>query len=1354
MILEDLVYHRFLISAGKLTRYFNQFNLIHDFFYRFEYKQNVNIKFLLSDHRPTDGLLIKGYFRTITLAIFGVVTDLKNIVVKESSPQVYDPVGHTLSFKVNVSESASPQSSVSTEPGRIKESFRTKDPGRIKESFRAKDLEPLLTKLASALAQRNITKVSAEPQSKISEWSKDRPILASRSADANQDRDTVSYQRKRPYLSPVQSPASSPSDTSLRLNNNNNNNNINFAISDIPASPCSSHSRSPKHKQSRSRSPLRKNPPDRYLSPHRRSPTSHHSITSSKASPHHEPYKWKRRRVSPPSSPVPSTVHKSVTSLSNENSYHNFDKNECQVKVIPPVNKDLLEEISPEHSIAASDWENISEDENLDEISSLDGNNGPASVPIDQDSEALESISSEEEYFEENNNDNFEEIDPSSRFCSIDQDSDPIWRFDPHKAEFSPSKSLHDPAQTAVQRHQSLLNLNSEEKSSELVSLLADRDSRNQKWIESIENIARGIEFLPIDNNQELLLEWLIDALDLNIASKQALIPSKIRQIKAGLKLTNALLTTNETVITKLLDVQLSKILMNLLEGRTIPMPIRLFILQTIDSLCNTVIGIEHILSAKFEINDSELGVSCYQYLLKTLMKKPSVRITFAIEALLNKIHLYILLKYFTTDVQNNCCSEKVMASCMKKIGENFASLNLKCTQKPRYLPVSCFFEQKTHKSESFLSFYNWSNHLNLIDSIISILSKPCLSSKLLEEVICLLQVLFSEESFSRFLLSSTNCSKANELFRILLNKRDLTPDQTKFGIYSSHLLQVYQLIDLLQFTISSQEFSPTKFCDDPSLCTILSKLYFLARTAIGQDCVTKVLTKPPFFEVILPFLTPTNVESDDEKLFKSVCAHYAAELCNLIIQSNNDNLYQFYTSYGQLLYKVAQQNQIPCMSSLTSWLSPLDDIKSHDYSEECFRELCLHLKNNADAALKLKDGEIFTPPPSVITVVRILRHLCLPTTTLLDCHSLLNSTELKYKYAILQIFSNDALSSLLTILQKTAETLLLPSHLSPSLVGSHGNYVISFIMPSIILVKSILKDLMIARGRDFCNVSPIPVMLKLFSVMYLFPSSSFSYPTSRCIIREIIEVLMLYTGLILTTNESDPEAFSKSIWSNMIKEILTYTFLLPMNFIHGLSLLSELLPLPLPLQSLTPLSDEEEGRLIDLRKLWSAHLLVLAPDIEKLISSFVLCSSAIVHQLLRRVCVQISDLSSPASTLVVRSVLEALLENLPANSANNSSLAYVLSLLSFLMSHPSFKMAFIHTMHIGGKLDEKYFEIAARLLKLLQPKATKLINRRLNMLILSFLRSLCDSSIFLDSKSKKSSLQIVSTLFNNIFLP
>ena len=68
-----------------------------------------------------------------------------------------------------------------------------------------------------------------------------------------------------------------------------------------------------------------------------------------------------------------------------------------------------------------------------------------------------------------------------------------------------------------------------------------------------------------------------------------------------------------------------------------------------------------------------------------------------------------------------------------------------------------------------------------------------------------------------------------------------------------------------------------------------------------------------------------------------------------------------------------------------------------------------------------------------------------------------------------------------------------------------------------------------------------------------------------------------------------------------MLSEIFFYIPTFPHGFLAGLQLLTEMLPLPLPISSAHPLSSEEESALINSRKLWSAHLHTLGPNIQNL---------------------------------------------------------------------------------------------------------------------------------------------------------
>ncbi|XP_074598206.1 VIR_N domain-containing protein isoform X2 [Brevipalpus obovatus] len=1306
---------------------------------RFNYKQNVNIQFILKERRPTDGLLIKGCFRTITLAIFGVTTDVKEILQTEESLSAFESSDVKPSAPV---ESTPPQTIFS-------ESSRSRD------QVKAEDLQPLLSKLASALAsQKNVSKpfpLGGSPKILLVNdrtderptSSKDRKIIDQSRSDSEK---VPMFSRRRRLLSPVRSPASTHSDVSFRSEKTANRSLIR---TDIPTSPCSSQSsRSPtRFVHSGPHSPFyAKNQtelshfPPSFKASASPSPSTPSLISKSS---HQDPHKWKRRKISPTSPLLASPLQ-----VTSENRFFDDEGSNCLSGLISPVNRDLLEEISPEQS--ASDWENISEDENLEDISSLDGNDGVVPNSNDQEAENLESISSDDDFDE-----GVPEVsDDFSCYSGEIEEYNPFWKFDSENIQLNALETLEDPSRTAYEIQQTKPCPAYNEKRLHLESLLSEKESRNQKWVESIETLAKDCEFLPLseENLFKTVFDWLIDALNSELSIRQNVIPLKVRQIKAGIKLASALFATDDQVRQVMFNLEIPKTLLTLYREKNTSLPIKLLILRSIDALCDSVSGIEHLLNKKYQFDNTIDSVesTCYQKLLRILLGKPSSRIAVAIEALLNKIHLYLLVKKLRELIDSKISESNlsVISPLLRRLGTSFSSMQTSCTQKTRYLPVSRSFELKKADNNCFQSFYTWAKHYQLIDGILTILEdRISTRTRIFEDIEFLLQKFFIEESFPRFLLSSGIHQSTNRLMSFLLNIRNCKSNGVETHEIISYfcgILQVYQLIDSLKSIVSSPSFDVVDVCDDLSTCSILNKLFSLSTIHTGRKSLAKVLSTSRNFDNLLPFLKSTGRKEDDVVLFESTCSSYSAELCALVVEMCADDALEFFKSYGKSLWSLSESVQSTKLSCLSKWLLSPHEL-TFDYSEKTFKELLTIIKNHVDSIAKLKENEIFEPSPVLITVMRILQNLsspCRNSFLTFDPRSVgeiaTESTELKYHYALIQIFSLDGLSSLLILLEKYADTLLRPSHLSAALSGSSGTFVISLIAPCINLVKRLLISLIASRGKDFQDISPIPVMLKVFSVMYLFPSSSPSFGASQRVIREIVQILTLYTDLSLTSSETDPEVLNKSIWSKMVKEVLDYTVSLPMTFIHGLSLLSELLPLPLPFQSLTTLTSEEVNKLVSIRKIWSAHLLGLASDLEKLITSFVLCSSPIIQQLLRRVCVQISDLSSPAATLVVRSVLEALLDALSACSADRTacSLVYTLNLLAFLITHPPFKMAFIHTMHIKGRLDEKYFSIVNKLLQRIMPCATKHTDIQANTLIFNFLLALCDANIYLCPES------------------
>ena len=94
--------------------------------------------------------------------------------------------------------------------------------------------------------------------------------------------------------------------------------------------------------------------------------------------------------------------------------------------------------------------------------------------------------------------------------------------------------------------------------------------------------------------------------------------------------------------------------------------------------------------------------------------------------------------------------------------------------------------------------------------------------------------------------------------------------------------------------------------------------------------------------------------------------------------------------------------------------------------------------------------------------------------------------------------------------------------------------------------------------------------------------------------------------------------AIAKSLWTMMVKDLFNYVVTSPYTFLGGLILISELLPLPLPIQSKESLSENEILIAVNQRKLWGAHLHPLANEIQEILKNLAGSACSPLQQLLR----------------------------------------------------------------------------------------------------------------------------------------
>ncbi|RWS09246.1 Protein virilizer-like protein, partial [Dinothrombium tinctorium] len=1279
------------------------------YFGSIDYKQNVCKEFSPSEKKPTDGLLIRGCYSTLTLAIFGEVTDLSSIIPQSETPSTTPVLEPNSSF--SLPSNVPFDSVISAEEKAVfgkSEDFDSLISRREKHVVEESDL---VTVNQADFVNQSETKKSPETFIK----SKETFLFTERNHEKER---THSEEKKKVHTSPPYGRRKSKSPISYSKIRSRSGSNS-------PEHPKRRSSRSPYRKR-RTPSPYskRRSPHSSRSSPKSVRSRSPRSIQSLSPSP-----KYSGRTGSPSSrsqkssrslKSTSSTSHSPPLRRSNENLSHKDDKQyEKQEKdakhedgekqsVSLALDTDMLEPVSSEHSPVSA--ENVSDNEDLGDIDMESGNDNLGAV---KDNDDFEAISSDEEYIDDGP---IEESDVLIEYGDYHQMNDYsyIWTFNPFQCEFFPLNYFHDPSSSIFNKRQDNIN---QKKLSEVLSLIDSFKSeitKNEKWIEAVEVVAESIHILSLDNNVELvqcLIDWVIEGLDYDLAIRQPLTGYKVRHMKAGIKLLIALLDVNDDIVNALLSTEAVRMLLDLFFKPYMSLPVKLLITRGLDAVCNTAAGIQHITTYRHTFENTKDGSkkTCYQVLLNLVLSKPSTRLSAALIALLKKIHFYECIELLKKIIEEHKTTYELefakLRSLLIEITTTFRKAKQSLSQRVRYLPVSSQFQVSEVSNSIYFAIYRWMKHHDTINCLIQLYQDPDLDN-LVEYCDEFVAEILNGEHGPLFFLGKEMVNKTNVLQRIMMQHCDENENQNNIGLRLSFILQAYYLIDSL-FAIQKQEnFDISRSCDDPETTSTIHRLYALVFNNSGRRAVIESLSTSDNLRVLLPFLTPTGNDKIDSKLFKSCCTGYAVELCLLTVHSCEDRIINFIENHAENLLKLANNEYLPKLHVLSSWLSPLKNDLKISYSEHTFKSLVEIIKKYSENVTEVNDNGYFIISPELITVVRILKQLCVKPLKE-EKYDFGCSIELKYQYGIIQLYTLDSLSLFINIMNKLLDTYLKPSHQSPALVGYQGSLVIFFIHPTLKIIKEILYQLTTAQGKDFKDVSPIPVFLRTYSLMSIFPSSSVHYSLSQEICSIIIEILMIYTQICLSATETE-EAFIKSVWTKMVHEVFQYTFSQPLTFIHGLTLLSELLPLPLPLRVPEPLNSDEILKLVNFRKLWSAHLHVLNSDIETMITNFIFSSSQYIQQLLRRICIRISDLTASSAVTIVKCVLELFLEHFPSEGQITSQFYSVLNLLSSLLTHPPFKITVIQVIY-GIKCEEKYGQILNKLLNLLRINSDKL---------------------------------------------
>uniref|UniRef100_A0A146LN92 Protein virilizer n=3 Tax=Lygus hesperus TaxID=30085 RepID=A0A146LN92_LYGHE len=936
-------------------------------------------------------------------------------------------------------------------------------------------------------------------------------------------------------------------------------------------------------------------------------------------------------------------------------------------------------------SMSPGDVESISEGD-IPETEGLDDNVKSPLTPPGKDCEAPQGANSPRQPFEPILSDD-EIID--DQFQDMDYDfseyaEDPLKSFNPYNNEIPTLKMFADPSfcpcewecgkvcEDSLSEGQALIDV---------VALAPNPMDDKEGWVEAAGQVSsilvKSLPKVAKSKRKDLmskLIEWVSFGLDFEEAFTQPRPAMKLRHIKVGIKLVETISDCGEDYAKQMIETANAQAgLLSLFHKEYMALVIKLMILRALDATLRYKSCIELFIERR--------GTNGYEQLLDIVQSTHHARIKFSLSSLLHKVNFYDLLlklrsscekiekelQLYTNDdgeIDDKFKFDEEFLTCaLEEILRTYINATMLLSQPKRFLPVSSQFEiNTTDFPDPYPAVFTYFRFAGLLKSCIVLLNLP--SHSIIMPVNNLLAELLETDGGMKFLASSR---EINEIICLMLGSstkhyKNVLRVNPTLGLHLAYRLRALLYLDEI--------LSLHPDCTDPDesrVLDVLQGLYNLTLSNIGnigKSAVVHVVSQGNNVEIFTKLLKRKASKK------RSPSRGYVCDLLVLCIKlSTTVTFLQKYC--GELIELVT--TDFTEIQDVQQWLKPYKNMAGE------VSNACEILKNSQETCVTL--------PPEMICAVRLLRHLSIPKGDKDLCVLQDDSeyVELKYKFSILQLYALDGLSNITTILQKLCKFYEQPYLYSSRLIGRQGLLLTAFILPAVQLIRRMLTHVIRARNTDFKDLTVVPVLLQTYALMQAVPLNGQANTDSLRVCREIIETLLAYTQPISSEDSSENEALNKSLWTQMMGEVLKFSSEVPLNFVTGLMILSELLPLPLPLQCHLPLTESESNKLMNSRRLWSAHLLSLNPLLESMIALMSTSSCHPLLQILRRVCVQLADLAAPSALMVVRTLTDSILPLLDV-SRTDSTLPRLLNFLARLMTHGSVKSAFLFLVATNDK--------------------------------------------------------------------
>ncbi|XP_047993282.1 protein virilizer [Leguminivora glycinivorella] len=818
-------------------------------------------------------------------------------------------------------------------------------------------------------------------------------------------------------------------------------------------------------------------------------------------------------------------------------------------------------------------------------------------------------------------------------------------------------------------------------------------------------------EFTEIYN---LLATFCRIGLNFDYALSQNVATYKIRHMKCGIRLAEALFSHrhSEKVIKVFLNagIDVQMLLLEMYSKEYMALSIRLMILKALNACLSSKVAVEHFMQealypkfSKNEDNDHK-PMNGYQALIAIMQTNPLARIKFSISALIKKLNIYelleklhgLVLNFNKNAAENNQAEDTELSendtdfivNSLEEVLYMYRSHCFHISQPKRFLPVSAQFEiSKDCSNETLLEFFNIHH---ILEVCLYLLTCPttCNNLVVISPIHDLIYELVHSQNGLNFLYKNMEMSEL--LFKTLAQP---------YGQNTDEFLYPHDLSNYTDLQILGLEFAYRlkalyyleSICDlqagkveENELIDRLQSLYCLSFGSIGRTAVPDVIAMGDNAECLMEVFEKElkSKRSDSLSKQKSPAKGYAIELIVSAVRYSAS--VPFLKKYGNRLVNVSKEHDRfePSVSSVLQevipYLKPVE--KTSLLTGEDMGECVEILKNTLDQVPDL--------PGELMTCLRILRHFCISdyesNVSIASESATDEYVELKYKYNVLQLFSLDGVALLVGVLDRLAVHFDQPSMHTAFFASVRGLQLAQILLPCLRLLDEMLARVVRCRGSRFRDLTAAPMLLKTYGIAKAFPVGSVGYRTATKAAEAAVKALLAYAQPI-ADNAKDGDSIRRGPWTSLCSEVISYITTAPYTFVPGLLVFSELLPLPLPMQTKTPPTERELADASNERRLWSAHLHALSNDLTDMIQIICMSTYRPVVHMLRRVCVQIADLAPNTAATVARAAVGAVMRELKPGEPATASSARVMGFLACLVSHAPVKCAVLHAMSSGG---------------------------------------------------------------------